>query len=606
MKAMKVIKGMKLLDSQYRVLYYYCFFSTLWIVLTDIAVAKGNLQDAIQQSAKGLLFISITTALLYALIEKNSGSRQRIQQERDEAVKTYRELFEQHGLPQLLIDPSTGQIMEVNEAAATYYGWTKNQLCAMEISKINVMSKGEVLEEMTKAQLQKRNYFRFQHRRAMGDIRDVDVYSHPVRLHRQNLLYSIVVDVSEQRKVQQALERSNRLLKSFVSSGRAMMQYHDKQGVADAVTRSLVEEGGYAMAWIGLVCDRPSQPIQLLSRWGDTQNYVGKVTITWDDSATGNGPTGRAIKLGRPQWSNHIQIDQQYQCWQQAASSSQFRSSVTLPLVQSGRVFAVLNLYSHEVNAFDAEEREYLEALASDLSRALTTIDSLREYERVDTERLAAISRSQEALFEAVTVLSDTLELRDPYTAGHQRRVTWLGMEIGKELGLSEPQLEALNIACLLHDIGKISAPAEILSKPGRLSAVEFELIKQHPKVGEELLKKVSFDAPIAKIIGQHHERLDGSGYPRGLKGDEILLEARIITVADVMEAMISHRPYRPGLSLEKAIAELESGMDTRYDRAVVQACIKIMHQGGYQFLGVAGDPKPVSKFIGFGTEKNS
>ena len=177
--------------------------------------------------------------------------------------------------------------------------------------------------------------------------------------------------------------------------------------------------------------------------------------------------------------------------------------------------------------------------------------------------------------------------MRDPYTAGHQRRVAWLAVEIGKQLKLNEHRLEALHIAGILHDIGKISIPAEILSKPGRLNNIELELIKQHPKVGEEILKKVSFDWPIATIVGQHHERLDGTGYPRGLIGEDLLQESRILAVADVMEAMISHRPYRPGLSLQQACLELENGIDTKYDRHAVKACIEIMKEGAYNFLQV-------------------
>ncbi|MBD3561021.1 HD domain-containing protein, partial [Planktothrix sp. FACHB-1355] len=438
---------------------------------------------------------------------------------------------------------------------------------------------------------QHRNHFKFLHRRADGEIRDVEVYSHPVKLNGRSLLYSIIIDVSEQKLNRFAFERSNQLLKSLVAAIRGMMRSHDKQGIADAVTRALVEEGKYAMAWIGEVPNRSYMPIEMLSKWGDTHNYVENIKITWDSTETGEGPTGKAIKLGKPQTVSDINIDPSYRTWRQEALKSGFRSVASLPLFESGRVAAVLNIYSHQPNAFDGEEIYYLEALAADLSRALVNIESISKYERIDAERLAAISRSQEALLEAVGALSETIEVRDPYTAGHQRRVAWLAVEIGKQLGLNEDRLKSLHIAGILHDIGKISIPAEILSKPGRLSKIEFELIKEHPKVGEEILRKVSFDWPIATIVGQHHERLDGTGYPRGVAGENILEEARILAVADVMEAMISHRPYRPGLSLEEAILELENGIDSKYDGNVVKSCIKIMKEGGYYFLVMAATP---------------
>ena len=572
--------------------YIYFVFSSIWIILTDILLANGNFKLAFQQSLKGLIFASVTSYLLYILLDKNSGSNLKAKQERDEAIETYTQLFEQHGLPQLLLDPSSGQILQANEAAARYYGWDKQKICSMKISEINLLKEKELFGEMASAYVQNRNYFRFVHRLANGELRDVEVYSHPVKLNGRSLLYSIIIDVTNEKLAQLAFERSNQLLKSLVAAIRAMMRYQDKQGIADGVTRALVEEGKYAMAWIGEVPKHPYMPIKLVSKWGDTYDYAENIIITWDNTETGEGPTGRAIKLGKAQIISDINVEISYHNWRQLAQKSGFRSLASVPLFQSGRVTAVLNLYSHQPNAFDGEEIYYLEVLAADLSRTLITIESLSEYERIDRERLAAISRSQEALLEAVGALSETIEVRDPYTAGHQRRVAWLAVEIGKKLELNEDRLEALHIAGILHDIGKISIPAEILSKPGRLNHIEFELIKQHPKVGEEILKKVSFDWPIAIIVGQHHERIDGTGYPRGLTGGEILQESRILAVADVMEAMISHRPYRPGLSLQQACLELENGINTKYDGNAVKACIEIMKAGGYNFLQVGEEPK--------------
>ncbi|MUH00253.1 GAF domain-containing protein [Scytonema sp. UIC 10036] len=579
------------LDPKERISYTYFLISTAWIIATDLLFVKGDFRQVLYQSCKGLLFAAITSYLLYLLIEKNYGAKQKIQRERNEAVETYTQLFEQHGLPQLLIDPLHGKIIQANDAAVTFYGWSKEKICSMSISEINLLSEDEIFDEIAAARSQHGNHFKFVHRRANGNTRDVEVYSHPVQLHGQKLLYSIIVDVSEKKQAQFALLRSNQLLKLLVASIRAMMRHYNKQEIADAVTQALVEQGKYAMAWIGEVPDNPSMPIALLSKWGDTTGYLENIKITWDSTETAEGSTGRAIKLGKPQTSTDIQHDAGYRHWRQSALYSGFRSSAAFPLFHSSRVVAVLNLYSREPNAFDDEEIYYLEALAGDLSRALYTTESLMEYERIDAERLAAISRSKEALLEAVAALSETLEVRDPYTAGHQRRVAWLAVAIGKQLGLTKQRLEALNIAALLHDIGKIAIPSEILSKPTRLSRIEFELIKQHPQVGEEILKKVSFEWPIATIVGQHHERLDGTGYPRGIMGEEIMEESRILSVADVMEAMISHRPYRPGLSLEHACLELENNINKKYDANVVNACIKIMRDGGYQFLGMSGEP---------------
>jgi putative nucleotidyltransferase with HDIG domain len=180
----------------------------------------------------------------------------------------------------------------------------------------------------------------------------------------------------------------------------------------------------------------------------------------------------------------------------------------------------------------------------------------------------------------AVAALGATTELRDPYTAGHQRRVAELTSAIAARLGWDEQARESLRTAALLHDIGKIAIPAEVLAKPGRLSAIEYALIKNHPRIGSELLAPIAFAAPIATIVAQHHERLDGSGYPEGLRGDEILPAARILAVADVVEAMVSHRPYRAALPLAGAIAELQAGSGRLYDAEACRACLALLGEG--------------------------
>lgn len=187
------------------------------------------------------------------------------------------------------------------------------------------------------------------------------------------------------------------------------------------------------------------------------------------------------------------------------------------------------------------------------------------------------------SLEETVTSLASTAEKRDPYTAGHQQRVERLACAIAKELGLQESQMEGLHIAALLHDIGKITLPSEYLSKPTRLSREEKALIKCHPEVGYEILKNIQFSWPVAEIVYQHHEHLDGSGYPRGLTEDDILLEAKILAVADVVEAMSSHRPYRPSLGIAMALEEISTGRGIRYDAPSVDACLRLFQEKKFE-----------------------
>ncbi|MCE5262780.1 MAG: HD domain-containing protein [Deltaproteobacteria bacterium] len=194
----------------------------------------------------------------------------------------------------------------------------------------------------------------------------------------------------------------------------------------------------------------------------------------------------------------------------------------------------------------------------------------------------------QLALSGTISVISLIVESRDPYTAGHQGRVAELASAIARELGLSEERVQMIHMAGLIHDIGKINVPAEILSRPGKLNALEFSLIKAHPETGYGILSKVDFPAPIAQIVYQHHEKMDGSGYPLMISGDQIILEARIITVADVVEAMAGHRPYRPALGIEKALEEIQLGRGIVYDAAVADACISLFKTNRFHFEVIA------------------
>jgi putative nucleotidyltransferase with HDIG domain len=195
--------------------------------------------------------------------------------------------------------------------------------------------------------------------------------------------------------------------------------------------------------------------------------------------------------------------------------------------------------------------------------------------------------RIQKTMLQTIEAVSMTLEKRDPYTAGHQQRVVQLAVAIAREMGIPEGRIEGLRLGTLVHDIGKIYVPAEILNRPGRLTESEFGIIKSHPQVGYDILKGVEFDWPIAEMVLQHHERCDGSGYPQGLRGDEIMLEARILGVADVVEAITSHRPYRPGLGIEFALAEIEKGRGTLYDPSVADTCLALFSQQNFSWAPV-------------------
>lgn len=207
-----------------------------------------------------------------------------------------------------------------------------------------------------------------------------------------------------------------------------------------------------------------------------------------------------------------------------------------------------------------------------------------RELVRAKEERFAALEKLKETLVQMIEAMVIALEKRDPYTAGHQKRVSLLSTAIARELGLSQETLDALHLGGLVHDIGKIYVPAEILSRPGTLPDTEMDLIRTHPQVGYDIIKGIEFPWPVKEMVLQHHERLNGGGYPAGLKGEVITVEARIIAVADVVEAMASHRPYRPALGVDAALEELARNRGILYDPQAADAAICLFRDKGFHW----------------------
>jgi PAS domain S-box-containing protein/putative nucleotidyltransferase with HDIG domain len=251
-------------------------------------------------------------------------------------------------------------------------------------------------------------------------------------------------------------------------------------------------------------------------------------------------------------------------------------SFLGVPLPRRGDFVGLIGLANKEPG-YDSADRETVESLGSAIIEAL-----LRK--RAELQLQDGLSRLRKNLGEIVQAMALTVEIKDPYTSGHQRRVTQLALTIAAELGLSKKQCDGLWVAGILHDLGKIYIPEGILSRPGPLTNIEMNLIRTHPQVGYDILKTINFPWPVAKIVLQHHERLDGSGYPLGLTADDILLEAKILAVADVVEAMASHRPYRPSLGLDAALAEITKNQGSLYDPEIVKICVKLFLEKNFSF----------------------
>ncbi len=389
-----------------------------------------------------------------------------------------------------------------------------------------------------------------------------------------------VQDITARRLAEIALSQVNRALRTLSAGNEVLVRATGEAGLLREMCRVIVETGGYRMAWVGYAeCDE-KKTVRPVAQFGPAEGYVENLRLTWDEAdLRGRGPTGVAIRTRRAAVAHDIATEPTFAPWREEALKRGLGSSISLPLFENSRAFGALNIYAAEPNAFDKDEVALLTELATDLAYGIFSL-------RTRAERHKGETQLRENLVDTIRAIALTVEKRDPYTAGHQQRVSELCVAIGRELGLAPERIEGLRLGALIHDIGKIYIPAEILNRPGRLTKTEFDLIKSHPEVGYDIVKDVKFPWPVAPMILQHHERLDGSGYPNALKGEAIILEARILAVADVVEAMSSHRPYRPVVGVEKALAEIEAHRGTLFDPAVVDACTRLFREKGFTFAG--------------------
>lgn len=380
------------------------------------------------------------------------------------------------------------------------------------------------------------------------------------------------------------LKRARRALKALSSCHKAMVHSANKEELLQEICRIIVERGGYSMAWVGLATDDKDKSIKLLADAGNSDGYFDNINMSWSRAGEGHCPESSAVRRGEPYLVKDILSCPEFMPWRGEALKQGFSSVLSLPLISNGRAFGTLSIYSDETDSFNEEEVDLLKGLADNLVYGVAAIHNHKKLSWAEGEAKKSLDKLRKAFAAIIQVLETTVEIRDPYTAGHQRRVADLALRIAKEMGLSSDRVDGIKITGIIHDIGKIHIPAEILSKPRALTSIEFSLIKTHPQVGADILKAIDFPWPVDKIVLQHHERMDGSGYPHGLSKKDILLESRILGVADVVEAMASHRPYRPALGIEKALKEITDNRGILYDKDVVDICLKLFKEKNYKF----------------------
>jgi putative nucleotidyltransferase with HDIG domain/PAS domain S-box-containing protein len=416
------------------------------------------------------------------------------------------------------------------------------------------------------------------------DVTDRARMEDELRQTRDQLEHRVEERTAALTAMNDRLKRTERALLTLSWSNQTLVRSTNSPRLLQDVCDAAREVGGYKLAWVGYADDDDAKTVRPVAWSGVDEDFFDRLHVSWEDGPEGQGAVGRCIRDQRPVHVSDTGSDPCFAPWRDLALEQGYGSCVGLPLInREGHCFGALALYAAETDAFDDREVALLQELAMDLAFGLDSLEIRAKQARAEEELRESYARLEAMTWDVAESMGRVVEARDPYTQGHERRVSRLCKLIAHEMGLPPDESAAVEMAALLHDIGKLGVPSEILTKPGTLSRTEFALIKDHSYRGYEILKGIAFPWPIADIVLQHHERMDGSGYPSALKGDEISVSARILAVADVVEAMASHRPYRPAIGLAEAIAEI-AGNEAAYDPAVVEACCNLYERGAIEF----------------------
>lgn len=383
-------------------------------------------------------------------------------------------------------------------------------------------------------------------------------------------LSGITKDITEYKNTQVELQNTYNALKAFSICNEVMVRSKDEDEMTQKICDAIVTMDNYHSAWVGFVVD-------------EEKNFIKPVALSKMENTSIIKKQNVKIK-GTPFYKvinscEHLIVDDLDKDKEFILSNNyndEFKSLINLPIKTENNVIGCVAIFTKHRHHFGSHEVALLQEMADDIGYGINSL-------RVSNENIEFSRALSDSLIKTIKAIAMTVEKRDPYTAGHMNHVANLSTSIAKEMGLSDETIQGIGLGAAIHDIGKIYIPAEILNRPGKLSKAEFEMIKSHSQVGYDIVKGIDFIWPVAEMISQHHEKLDGSGYPNGLKGDEIILEAQVIAVADVVEAISSHRPYRPALGIEAGVDVIKEGRGTLFNAEAVDACIKIVKEG-FQF----------------------
>ncbi len=487
-------------------------------------------------------------------------------------------------------DCRTGLLADVNPAAERATGRSREELIGMHQSLLHPEEERLRVQEAYRQAVASEpavfDGFHLLHKD--GQSIPVSISSSvPFDADGRLLIIGIFRDVSDLEERQQRLETKRWALRAYAEAALALSRARSSASLMQSICEAMTHESIFRLAWVGFPDEGPEKLIRMVGMAGPAIAYGESLEVSWaEDRESGRGPTGVAFRTNTVQVLEDTENNEIFEHWREPARQEGLRSSLTVPFQVDESRRGVLAVYSSRPHAFGPVVTEAFTHLAEEIGAGLR---ALQQAERLEAEREArekAQSELSAALSAVVGAITTAFEMRDPYTAGHPS-VAMIAVAIAREMGWSEESLQALHVACIVHDIGKIAIPVEILTKPGKLSAEEWVLVKKHAEAGYTILKDVPFRWPIAESVRQHHERMDGSGYPRGLKGDEILPGARILAVADIVESVAAARPYRAALGLDVALAEIEKQSGTLLDADVVRICLRLFREKGLVLAGL-------------------
>jgi PAS domain S-box-containing protein len=484
----------------------------------------------------------------------------------------------------IAVDIALGVVIDANPAMEALMGCTRDELIGSHITTLHPQDERDRAMAGLEYKLQYPSsaiHLDFHIQNKDGQVVPVQIWcSDSLTQDGREIAIVEFRDISLRLLNQLQLDSQNWALSAFSGAALALGHARSEEELLQSICDAITYESLYLLAFVGVAEDDPAKNTRFAASSGSASAYLDGLHLGWgEDDPDGQGLSGYCIRTGSIQIIHDLETAPNFVRWRWRAKKFGVRSAVSVPLVIDGAWKGALTVFSAKAGAFESEPVRVFQHLGDHIVHGIL---ALRHKQLLDAERLN-LERSQrqltEALAASVSALVTAMETRDPYTAGHESRVADIAVAVGREMGLDEWRLQGMRLAAMVHDIGKIAIPSEILNKASRLTAPEFALMKVHPETGYAILKDVPFPWPVGEMVRQHHEKLDGSGYPLGLKSDELMLESKIIAVADIVEAMASDRPYRPSLGLEAALAEIETMAGAKLDAETVRVCASMFRE---------------------------